>query len=70
MCSSDLRGFSRDSRGYMYIGDVITAFDQTKVKSYDDLYSALENYKIGDTVTLTVEREGKSRKAPIKLVSD
>jgi S1-C subfamily serine protease len=67
---SSLRGFSRDSRGYMYIGDVITAIDQAKVKSYDDLYSALENYKIGDTVTLTVEREGKARKVPIKLVSD
>jgi S1-C subfamily serine protease len=67
---SSLRGFSRDNRGYMYIGDVITAIDQTKVKSYDDLYSALENYKIGDTVTLTVEREGKSRRVQIKLVSD
>ena len=67
---SQLRGFSRDSRGYMYIGDIITAIDQTKVKSYDDLYSALENYKIGGTVTLTVEREGKSRRVQIKLVSD
>lgn len=67
---SSLRGFSRDSRGYRYIGDVITAIDQTKVKSYDDLYSALENYKIGDTVTLTVEKEGKTRKVQIKLVSD
>ena len=67
---SSLRGFSRDSRGYRYIGDVITAIDQAKVKSYDDLYSALENYKIGDTVTLTVESEGKSRRVQIKLVSD
>ena len=67
---SSLRGFSRDSRGYMYIGDIITAIDQTKVRSYDDLYSALENYKIGDSVTLTVEREGKSRRVQIKLVSD
>lgn len=67
---SGLNGFSRDRRGFYYVGDVITAIDQTKVKSYDDLYSALENYKIGDSVTLTVESEGKARKVQIKLVSD
>jgi len=67
---SGLNGFSRDRRGYFYIGDIITAIDQTKVKSYDDLYSALENYKIGDSVTLTVESEGKARRVQIKLVSD
>jgi S1-C subfamily serine protease len=67
---SGLTGFSRDRRGYLYIGDIITAIDQTKVKSYDDLYSALENYKIGDSVTLTVESEGKARRVQIKLVSD
>lgn len=67
---SGLNGFSRDRFGYAYVRDVITAIDQTKVKSYDDLYSALENYKIGDTVTLTVESEGKARRVQIKLVSD
>lgn len=67
---SGLNGISRDRRGYFYVGDVITAIDQIKVKSYDDLYSALENYKIGDSVTLTVEAEGKARKVQIKLVSD
>jgi S1-C subfamily serine protease len=70
LAGSGLNGFSRDRRGYSYIGDIITAIDQTKVKSYDDLYSALENYKIGDSVTLTVESEGKARRVQIKLVSD
>lgn len=63
-----LRGLSQDRRGYMYLGDVITAVDQAKVKSYDDLYSALENYKIGDAVTLTVARDGKARRVRITLV--
>ena len=61
----------RDQPGpprHLYLGDVITAVDQTKVTSYDDLYNALENYKIGDVVTLTVERDGKSRKVRITLV--
>jgi len=63
-----LRGISQDRRGYLYLGDVITAIDQTKVQTYDDLYNALENYKIGDTVTLTVEQSGKTRKVRVTLV--
>jgi len=63
-----LRGLSQDRRGYLYLGDVIIGIDQTKVQSYDDLYSALENYKIGDTITLTVERDGKQLKFPITLI--
>ena len=63
-----LRGINQDRRGYLYLGDVVTAIDLTSVKSYDDLYSALENYKIGDAVTLTVDREGKSRRVKITLV--
>jgi S1-C subfamily serine protease len=63
-----LRGLSQDRRGYLYLGDVIIAIDQTKVRSYDDLYSALENYKIGDTVTLTVERDGKELKFRTTLI--
>jgi len=62
-----LRGLTRDSFGRRYAGDIITAIDGTKVKSYDDLFTALDNYKIGDTVTLTVERDGKSRKVKIRL---
>jgi S1-C subfamily serine protease len=63
-----LRGLGRDSFGRLYIRDVIVAIDGTKVKSYDDFFSALDNYKIGETVTLTIERDGKSRKFQIPLV--
>jgi S1-C subfamily serine protease len=38
-----------------------------KIESYDDLFTALDGYKIGDTVTLTVSREGKTRKIEIQL---
>ena len=64
-----LRGISQDRRGYMYLGDVITAVDQTKVTSYDDLYGALESHKIGETVTLTVVRDQKTRQVQVTLVS-
>jgi S1-C subfamily serine protease len=62
-----LRGLTRDSFGRLYARDVITTVDGTTVKSYDDLFTVLDNYKIGDTVTLTVERDGKSRKVKIRL---
>ena len=62
-----LRGLSRDSFGRRYIQDIITAVDGTRVKSYDDLYTALDSYKVGQTVTLTVERDGKTRKVEIRL---
>jgi len=63
-----LRGLSRDNQGRLYIRDVITGIDKIKIKSYDDFYNALDNYKIGDRVTLTIERDGKSRKVLLQLV--
>jgi S1-C subfamily serine protease len=63
-----LRGLYRDRFGRLLIRDVITAIDEMKIASYDDLFTALDGYKIGDTVTLTVEREGETRRARIKLV--
>ena len=67
---ASLRGLSRDRYGRTYINDVITAVDKTAVKTYDDLFTALENYKIGDTVTLTVLRNEKSRPVRIQLIRD
>jgi S1-C subfamily serine protease len=65
-----LRGVSRDRFGRTYVNDVITAVDKTPVKSYDDLFTALEGYKIGDTVTLTVDRNGKTSLVPFRLIRD
>jgi S1-C subfamily serine protease len=62
-----LRGVYRDAYGRLLVRDAITAIDGTKVKSYDDLFNALDGYKIGDTVTMTVEREGKARTVRIEL---
>jgi S1-C subfamily serine protease len=63
-----LRGLYRDNYGRLLIRDVVTAIDLMKIKSYDDLFTALDGYKIGDTVTLTVAREDKTRKVTIQLV--
>lgn len=40
-------------------GDRIIAFDETTVNTAQDIKSQLSKYKIGDTVTITVDRDGK-----------
>lgn len=64
-----LAGLGRDRFGRLFLGDVVVAVDGTKVGSYDDLYTALEEHRIGDTVTLTVKREDKERKVRLTLIS-
>ncbi|MBN2206879.1 MAG: trypsin-like peptidase domain-containing protein [Candidatus Aminicenantes bacterium] len=63
-----LRGLGRDRTGRLFARDVITAVDETPVRSYDDLYTALDSRKIGETVTLTVVRDDKERKVRLTLV--
>jgi S1-C subfamily serine protease len=67
---ANLRGVSRDRFGRTFVNDVITAVDKTPVKSYDDLFTALEGYKIGDRVSLTVERNDQTRRVVFTLVRD
>jgi S1-C subfamily serine protease len=63
-----LRGLGRNRLGRLIARDVITAVDDAAVRSYDDLYTALDGRKIGDTVTLTVVRDEKERKVRLTLV--
>lgn len=41
-------------------GDIITAVGDTQVTNYDSLSSALNDYRAGDTTTLTVYRSGET----------
>jgi S1-C subfamily serine protease len=63
-----LRGLSRDRRGRLYLGDVIVGLDGNEITSFDDLYNILDNYKIGDRVTITVEKDNKKREVKLNLV--
>jgi len=63
-----LRGIERDRSGRWYIQDVIVAIDDIPIKSFDDYYNAMDNYQIGDVVTLTVLRDKKERKIKYTLV--
>ena len=49
-------------------GDIVTKIDNQLVKSMDDVISYLdESKKIGDKVSLTINREGKSMEVPVTL---
>lgn len=47
------------------LGDVITKMDDKDIASYEDLVAAKKSYSAGDTVTLTVYREGKTIEVPL-----
>lgn len=63
-----IKGIARNRAGRLYIQDVIVAIDDIPLKSYDDYYNALDNFSIGQRVTLTVKRNDKERKIPFTLV--
>ena len=52
---------------YTLGGDVITKIDGKPVSTFDDLVAALSAKNPGDKVTLTVERDGKSRDVTLTL---
>ena len=64
-----LQPFTRARDGSISAGDVITAVNNDKVGSIDDLLTALERHQPGETVTLTVWRNGASRKASVVLAA-
>jgi S1-C subfamily serine protease len=64
-----VRGTTRDRGGRSVIGDVITEIDGKPVRSRSDLQGRLGSYKPGDTVTLTLWRDGKTRTATVRLAA-
>jgi S1-C subfamily serine protease len=67
--AAGLRGTQRTPRGWIP-GDVITHVDDRKVNVSDDLQAALERHDPGDTVTLTILRDGKTLQASVKLPAE
>lgn len=62
-----IKGLARDRYGELYIQDIIVGIDDHKISSYDDLYNVLDQYRIGDTVTITLMRNGEKRKIRFTL---
>ncbi|MBL8306424.1 MAG: trypsin-like peptidase domain-containing protein [Rubrivivax sp.] len=64
-----LQPFRRGNRGEIVGGDVITAINDEAVNDLDDMLAVLERRQAGDTVTLTVWRNGQTRKQSLVLAA-
>jgi S1-C subfamily serine protease len=62
-----LQPFRRGTRGELLAGDVITAVNGQPVKDLDDMLSQLEAHAVGDSVTLSLWRDGQSRLQAVVL---
>jgi len=58
---------TREVRGNIILGDIIEAVNGAPVKSYSDLQDELEKYKIGDEVTLIIQRDEEHIKVKVRL---
>jgi len=63
-----LRGITRNRFGEYFIGDIIVGIDNNPIRSYDDLFSVIDKYKIGDTVKVKYIRDNKEKLASITLI--
>lgn len=62
-----IQGLRRGTNHRIELGDIITAIDEEKIEDYDDLYNILSNKKVGDTVKVTTQRDGKKRTVDVTL---
>ncbi len=56
-----------DRYGRVYLGDVIVGMNDVEIKSNNDLQLALENYKVGDSVKLTIIRSNEEKVVNLQL---
>ena len=62
-----LRPTQREGSGRVRLGDVITAVEGKKVESPNELFILLENYKVGDVVSISLLRDGKVMQTKVTL---
>jgi S1-C subfamily serine protease len=65
--AAGLRGTRRDDEGRLVLGDTIVGIDTTPVTSNNDLFNALDKYKVGDTVTVAILRDNARLTVPVTL---
>ncbi len=59
----------RTPDGQIELGDLILAIDGHALQSADDLFSTVASHKIGDTVTVTLLRDGQRREVKVVLAA-
>jgi S1-C subfamily serine protease len=63
-----LEGPRRNRYGRVVLGDVIVAVDGEPLDSRGELLDLFEAKGVGETVTLTLERDGDRRDVRVKLI--
>jgi len=64
-----IRPTRRTPEGDVELGDLIVAIDDHKIESSNDLSAVQEMYKIGDTVSVTLLRDGRTMKVNVTLAA-
>jgi S1-C subfamily serine protease len=64
--AAGIRGTQR-VEGSLTYGDIITAIDGKPIRAAADLHAAMNNHKVGDTVRVTVWRDGKTMDVEVHL---
>ena len=65
--AAGIKPFMRGATGEIVAGDVITALAGKPVNTLDELLEALENRQLGETITLSLLRAGKSVDVSVRL---
>lgn len=65
--AAGLRGIRQTRDGGIVVGDIIVEVDGTSVESVARLMSRLDDHQVGDTVRLTLLREGKKVDVNVRL---
>lgn len=65
---SNLRGTYRDPRGHIILGDIIVAVNANPVTNYDVLYNLLNNIRVGEQVTVSIQRGNKQMDVKMRTI--
>jgi S1-C subfamily serine protease len=65
--TAHLQGTRRGDNGQIHLGDVILSIDGTPINTAKDLNAALQKYHVGDTVKLTILRDGQHQDVSVTL---
>lgn len=62
-----LKPIKNNKQGGIVFGDIIIGINSHKIEDLEDLFSALDEYDVGDTVSLVILRKNKKKQISIKL---
>jgi S1-C subfamily serine protease len=66
--AAGIHGTRWDRWGRVHMGDVIMAVNDHPVNDYDELYNLLTSLQIGETITITVSRNGHPLRFKMKTI--